>query len=212
MNQYGFYINVDSCIGCKVCGMACMEKNDLTPGEKFRRILLSSVGKWEEDENGVFAPKDVFSYGISMACNHCSNPACVGACPSGAMTKDDETGIVSSDPETCIGCGSCTKACPYEVPFVDRETNVSRKCDFCKDELDAGRPPACVGSCSMNALEFGELDKLRSKHPDAVQQLDPLPSANTTDPSILISPPANYKEGMDLIVFNLPEEIEVATS
>ena len=158
MTQYAFYLNMDNCIGCKVCGMACMEKNDLLPGTRFRRILLNGTGSWEKDASGAYVPNDVFAYSLSMACNHCAHPACVEGCPTGAMTKDEETGIVSSDPETCIGCGACAEACPYGVPFVDPESNVARKCDFCQEYVAAGEVPPCVGACSMNALDYGDID------------------------------------------------------
>ena len=97
MTQYAFYLNMDNCIGCKVCGMACMEKNDLLPGTRFRRILLNGTGSWEKDASGAYVPNDVFAYSLSMACNHCAHPACVEGCPTGAMTKDEETGIVWND-------------------------------------------------------------------------------------------------------------------
>ena len=59
MTQYAFYLNVDNCIGCKVCGMACMEKNDLLPGMRFRRILLNSTGSWEKDASGLYVANGV---------------------------------------------------------------------------------------------------------------------------------------------------------
>ena len=208
MTQYALYLNMDNCIGCKVCGMACMEKNDLLPGTRFRRILLNGTGSWEKDASGAYVPNDVFAYSLSMACNHCAHPACVEGCPTGAMTKDEETGIVSSDPETCIGCGACAEACPYGVPFVDPESNVARKCDFCQEYVAAGEVPPCVGACSMNALDYGDIDELRSKYPDAVATIDPLPSADVTGPSLLLTPPAKYREGLAVTNFNLPEELE----
>lgn len=208
MTQYAFYLNVDNCIGCKVCGMACMEKNDLLSGMRFRRILLNSTGSWEKDASGLYVANGVFAYSLSVACNHCARPACVEQCPTGAMVKDSDTGIVSSDPETCIGCGTCGEACPYGVPFVDPERNIARKCDFCQEYLAVGEVPPCVGACSMNALEYGDIEELREKHSDAVSSIDPLPSPDLTGPSLLLVPPAKYADGLDITNFNLPEELE----
>ncbi len=57
-------------------------------------------------------------------------PACVASCPTGAMAKDTDTGIVSNDPDVCIGCGACAKACPYGAPAVVETLGIAKKCDM----------------------------------------------------------------------------------
>ena len=63
-----------------------------------------------------------------------------------------EDGIVVHDPEVCIGCQSCIKACPYEHPVYLEEENRIIRCDMCAARLDAGDVPACVEACPMKIL------------------------------------------------------------
>jgi anaerobic dimethyl sulfoxide reductase subunit B (iron-sulfur subunit) len=208
MSQYAFYVNSNRCITCKACGMACKDKNDLEPGRKYRRIHSMSTGAWSRDASGIYVPKDVFSYSVSLACNHCAQPACVAACPVGAMQKDDATGIVDNDKAVCIGCGSCSTACPYNAPSLDKAAQKTGKCDFCKDLLEQGQPPACVAACSAQALDFGELADIKAAHADAVQQVAPLADPGMTTPSLFITPRRGYSDGIKATSFNLPEELQ----
>ena len=97
---------------------------------------------------------------MTVSCNHCESPACVANCPTGAMEKDDETGIVSVDKEVCIGCGTCANTCPYGAPVIDKEAAVSTKCDLCADRLADGELPACVNACPVKVLTHGDLAEL----------------------------------------------------
>lgn len=180
-NQLGFYQNSDICIGCKACMVSCKDKNNLPLGEKFRKVYDYANCEWEVTEDGVAKAKDVYAYSVSMACNHCENPACVSVCPTAAMQKRED-GIVFSDQELCIGCGSCVSACPYEVPYISAETKKSRKCDFCKDLIDQGEVPYCVAACSMRCLEYGEIEELRAEHGDTAT-VAPIVADTGTGPS-----------------------------
>ena len=133
-------------------------------------------------------------YHMSMACNHCENPACVAACTTGAMFVSED-GTVQHDDALCDGCQNCVMACPYGQPQYIEEKNVVHKCDSCKVLRDMGEQPACVAACLMRCLEFGDLDELKAKHQgeDLVQELACLPEA-ITKPSILIRPRAAAKE------------------
>ncbi len=207
MSQRAFYVNSDSCITCKVCGMACKDKNDLKPGRKFRKIYSQSAGSWSISENGVPQPSGVLSYSVSIGCNHCAMPLCLANCPMGAIVKRDD-GIVYIDQALCDGCGDCAEACPYDAPSLDEEAGKMGKCDFCMDLLDEGEVPVCVAACSMQALNFGELEDLKASHPEAVQQVAPLVSPDQTSPSLLINPRRGYQSGMTTISINMPEEIQ----
>lgn len=205
--QYGFYVNTNECLGCRMCIIACKDKNDLPIGEKFRRVYDYSGGSWTVDDNGVMSPSDLFSYAVSTGCHHCASPACFAVCPVGAIEKRQD-GIVWIDETACTGCGSCATACPFDAPYVSKVTNTARKCDFCKDLIDNGENPVCVQSCPVRCLEYGELEDLKAAHPDAVDTLAPLPEDADTMPSSLYSRHRMNPDGaLPGEIRNAPEEI-----
>ena len=126
--QYGFYIDSARCTGCKTCELACKDYKNLSPEVNFRRIYEYTGGDWQED-NGVWH-QNVFSYYLSISCNHCEDPACVKVCPSGAMHKRED-GFVVVDESVCIGCRYCHMACPYGAPQFNAEKGHMTKCDGC---------------------------------------------------------------------------------
>lgn len=144
--QLGFLLDQRYCIGCQGCQTACQARNYSDPGE-FLRIA----------DNFELVDKDTY---ISVSCNHCEQPACAENCPVGAITKDEETGIVSTDYATCVGCKTCIKVCPYDAPKYNIKKETSHKCDFCKDRLEVGEQPACVEACPMKVLTYGDLAEL----------------------------------------------------
>jgi anaerobic dimethyl sulfoxide reductase subunit B (iron-sulfur subunit) len=149
--QLGFIHNNRDCIGCRACEIACKDKNGLPPGPRFRRVMYI--------EGGVYpAP---YAYMVNMSCNHCAQPACLPTCPTGAIWKRKEDGIVDIDSTLCIGCRRCEAACPFGAPQYDVMASVIKKCNFCVDEIDAGRKPYCVAACMMRVLDSGPIDELR---------------------------------------------------
>ncbi len=185
MAQYGFYFDNSRCTGCHTCELACKDYNDLDQTIAFRRVYDYEGGETLAAADGTVTTT-AYGYHVSSACNHCVAPACVEVCPSGAMQKDAETGIVWTDHEVCIACGSCAAACPYGAPTVDEVKDYSVKCDLCRDRVGAGLAPICVESCPLRALEFGEIEALRSAHPDAVDAIAPLPDPSKTGPNVCI--------------------------
>ena len=165
-------------MGCRTCQVACCDKNDLDPIVVFRNVKSFEVGEFPKAR----------SYHYSATCNHCENPACVPGCPTEAMYINEEDGTIQHDDEKCIGCQYCVKTCPYGVPQYVESLEISQKCDACIELRAGGEPPACVASCSMRALEFGSIDELRAKYPEAVQEIALLPSADMTSPSLAIAP------------------------
>ena len=208
MAQYGFYFDSASCTGCKTCQVSCKENYHLPVHNLLRRVYLYQGGGWEPTAAGFYTPNGVFSYQVSIACNHCADPACVAACPTGAMQKNPETGIVWTDPEVCIGCGTCVAACPYKAPQIHEETGLAVKCDMCKDEVAAGRKPYCVAACPMRALDWGEYDELVAKYGEGNVEVAPLP-LNTTNPCLVLNPhpkaqPSGSADGAEI---SLAEEL-----
>jgi len=176
----GFYFDVNMCIGCRTCQVACKDRNNLKPGIIFRRVRTFETGHYPAAE----------AYNYSGSCNHCQEAGCVKGCPSGAMYHA-EAGTVQHDRNKCLGCGYCTWNCPYGVPQLDEDAGIVDKCDSCKPLRDAGGNPVCVDACLMRCLEFGDLDELRAKYGnDLVRALPILPSEALTNPNIAIKPKA----------------------
>lgn len=193
-NQLGFYIDTNSCVGCKTCEIACKDKFNLSVGPRPRFVREIHGGSWIPDEadSTLFRPEHVYSYNLSMSCGHCENPACVANCPTGAMQKDDDTGIVWSDPDVCIGCGTCAQSCPYDAPQLTDDDDIVHKCNLCRD-LPDGETPACVDACPMRALEVGPYDDLVAKYGD-LRDMAPLPDSSQTHPHIVIAPHRSLDE------------------
>jgi anaerobic dimethyl sulfoxide reductase subunit B len=182
--QYGFFFDSSACSGCKTCQVACKDKNNLGAGVLWRRVYEIAGGGWRR-EGALWLPA-VRAYNISLACNHCADPACLKSCPTKAIAKGPD-GIVLLDSRRCIGCRYCEWSCPYGAPRYDPEQGVVGKCDFCFDLIDGGGTPACVAACPMRALEFGELEDLKSRS-GGRDEVFPLPAASQTRPSLLIRP------------------------
>ncbi len=181
----GFYVDIQRCIGCKTCQVACKDRRDLQQaGPRPRRVDTYECGTYPE----------VGLFHLSLGCNHCENPACVEGCPTGAMHKADD-GTVVYDSDLCVYCRNCILMCPYGAPQEDDEHKAIAKCDACKALRDAGRNPVCVDACPMRAIEFGDMDELRAAHGDAVNELPCMPSASITNPNVLLgASPAALRE------------------
>ena len=180
MANLGFYYNMNTCLGCASCQVACKEKHHLLPGEYMRRVSQLDFGP------------------ISLACNHCEDALCVKACPTGAMYKSED-GLTLHDDGKCIGCGACTWNCPYGAAHISKATGFSTKCDSCLDLRGEGLRPACVAACPTASLMFGDMDEFREVFESPanrfVKDVPGLPCSNLTKPNILIKPSKKNKEG-----------------
>ncbi len=144
--QYGFYFDETRCIQCRTCELACKSAHNVEPGVKWRRVIETWGGNYPDVTRTFF----------SLACMHCEKPACVAVCPTGAIRKRVEDGIVVVDMDKCNGCQDCFPACPYGVPQFGKDGKM-QKCDFC---TEIGSEPACVVSCPAEAIYAGTLDEL----------------------------------------------------
>ncbi len=168
---YGMGIDVNKCIGCARCVVACKTENDVPEEPYFfntwiERYVIQSGGEVEvESPNGGidgFGPiadaEQVWrTFFVPKLCNHCANPPCVQVCPVGA-TFITEDGVVLVDQDYCIGCRYCIQACPYGARYMHPEKHVAGKCTFCYHRLVKGKVPACVEACPTGARIFGEVE------------------------------------------------------
>ena len=182
MTQYGFFIDQSRCIGCNSCTVACMQWNQIEPGN----IRWMRVQTWEE---GTFP--HTRNHILPVNCYQCQDPLCLKACKQGVISKEAEFGAVLVDQEKCIGCRNCWKACPYGAPQFagDEMGEPMSKCNMCIDRLQEGKLPICVRSCSMRALDFGPLEELKEKYGD-LQALPGMPNPKVPKPSVVFKPAA----------------------
>ena len=176
--RYGMVVDLNRCVGCQTCTIACKHHNDTPPGVQWRRVLDVEQGEYPNVER-LF---------LVTGCQHCAEPPCVPVCPTGA-TRQRADGLVTMDYDTCIGCGYCAVACPYQARtiahehewyfgessrqeakvFHEERVGVATKCTFCVDKvddaaqspdvvpgLDLEATPACAASCIAQALHFGD--------------------------------------------------------
>jgi anaerobic dimethyl sulfoxide reductase subunit B (iron-sulfur subunit) len=186
MAKLAFFFDATMCTGCKACQVACKDKSDLPVGVNWRRVAEFSGGNWVKNPDGTY-DNTAFAYYTSIACNHCDNPLCLDVCPTQAIWKRDEDGIVLIDSDKCIGCRYCEWACPYGAPQFNEEVGVMTKCNFCFDYIDEGQSPSCVAACPSRALDFGDIEELRAKYGDTAE-IAPLPEAKITEPNLVIKP------------------------
>jgi Fe-S-cluster-containing dehydrogenase component len=139
------------CVACKACVLACKAENALPDG--YCRDWLV------EETRGVFP--NLSAQNRSERCNHCSDPPCVYACPTGA-SHVNAGGVVLVTHHKCTGCKACIAACPYDSRYVHPEGYVD-KCTFCLHRVDNGLEPACVEVCPTFCLHFGDLNDSSSE-------------------------------------------------
>jgi len=183
VTQYAFFVDSDACSGCKTCQVACKDRYDLPAGIHWRRVLEITAGDWTR-KGGAWT-NTVAAYNLSVACHHCLDPLCAGACPTEAIWKRED-GLVLIDEARCTKCYKCRSACPYDAIRSDPVRGVS-KCHFCPDELAAGKPPVCVAACPNRALDFGDLEEIRRKH-GTVSQVFPLIDPASARPALVVKP------------------------
>ncbi|WP_225749837.1 4Fe-4S dicluster domain-containing protein [Paraeggerthella sp. Marseille-Q4926] len=196
MSQRAFFFDASRCTGCKTCEFACKDAYDLDVGTAYRKVYEYTGGETVRLGDG-FATT-CFAYSVSVSCCHCENPACVRVCPTEAMHKEAESGLVLVDVRRCIGCGYCHLSCPYNAPKVDREKGHSVKCHGCRDRLDEGKKPVCVEACPARALDFGPFEAMEKLGRRA--DIAPLPEASATAPNLFVRPcsdarPSGSKDG-----------------
>lgn len=179
-SRYGFAIDTIRCVGCHTCSIACKIKNNLPDDVIWNRVLTNG-GASMDTASGTF-PNLSKEY-VTVACQHCENPACVKVCPVGATFKDPDTGAVRQDYDKCIGCRMCIAACPYtgvrsfnwdepthsigfavgDTDAPEHQKHTVEKCTMCWHRLARGEEPTCVEACLAKARHWGDLDDPNSE-------------------------------------------------
>ncbi len=133
-------------------------------GPNWEEILGTEFEKRKADKNfdnmqtdmlGEF--ENTFMMYLPRLCEHCLNPACVASCPSGAIYKREEDGIVLIDQDKCRGWRMCVSACPYKKIYYNWKTGKSEKCIFCYPRIEAGQPTICSETCVGRIRYLGVL-------------------------------------------------------
>ncbi len=157
MSTKAILTDITKCIGCLECVAACKRYNRLDPDvpRRWDRNDGLSARNWTSiiDKPGP--------HYVRKQCRHCLEPACVSACPVGALHKTKD-GAVIYDIDKCIGCRYCMIACPYGIPRYDwdKPAPYIQKCNLCYERIKRGRQPACTEACPTDATIFGDRDKL----------------------------------------------------
>lgn len=176
--KYGMLLNLDRCIGCYACVVACKMCHGTRPGVNYNAVNTVEYGE------GASAQR---RYILTM-CMHCDDAPCAAVCPTGATYKTAE-GPVVIDYDKCIGCGACVDACPYGQRYlvVDDETSyegsvapyeeesserlkVAEKCTFCYDRVKEGMAPMCTVHCPGQSRIFGDVDDPESDISKAIAE------------------------------------------
>ena len=131
--------------------------DDLSGSPVYGESDPNLEGLSEEQRQQMFAIERLVFFYFPRICNHCLNPACVAACPSGALYKRGEDGIVLVDQQRCRAWRSCIAACPYKKVFYNWFTGKSEKCILCYPRLETGQAPACFHSCVGRIRYLGVL-------------------------------------------------------
>jgi carbon-monoxide dehydrogenase iron sulfur subunit len=156
------FVNPERCIGCLQCELACAVEHSSSQDETVAFLETPVPRKRVHVEAGP-----VVTFSFPNRCRHCDPAPCLQVCPTGAIIRDDEHGLVLVEPKRCIGCAMCAAVCPFDVltfhPLADGpgpDIAVAVKCDGCIERMRRGETPACAEVCKVDALVFGELNEL----------------------------------------------------
>ena len=154
MTRYAILTDLNKCVGCLACSISCKVINNVPVGSYWNKVLR--VGPNPRTEGGQWP--DVYTYFLTVQCQHCENPECVHVCPTEASHIAAD-GTVQIDKSKCIGCQFCAMACPYGVRYLNEEEGVVEKCTLCEQKIAQGELPQCVAQCGGRARFFGDLEQ-----------------------------------------------------
>ena len=185
-SQVGMVLNLDKCIGCHTCSVTCKNVWTGREGMEYAWFnnveTKPGIGypkNWEDQEewqggwirgiHGKLTPRlggkmgvlskifATFMMYLPRLCEHCLNPSCVATCPSGAIYKREEDGIVLIDQDKCRGWRLCISGCPYKKIYFNWKSGKSEKCIFCYPRIESGQPTVCSETCVGRIRYLGVL-------------------------------------------------------
>ncbi|MCD8316301.1 MAG: 4Fe-4S dicluster domain-containing protein [Eggerthellaceae bacterium] len=154
MSQYAIVTDLNRCVGCLGCMVACKAINDVPIGSYWTKVLR--IGPNQSIQGAQV--NDAYMYFLPVQCQHCEDPECVKVCPTEASTKQED-GTVQIDKSKCIGCQFCVMSCPYGVRYLNEDERVVEKCTLCEQRTAQGELPQCVSQCGGIAKFYGDLDE-----------------------------------------------------
>lgn len=164
-------LDPEKCVGCKHCYLACALVHSQSED------IFGAMNETPVPRARIFVDIAHDQKAFPNRCRHCDPSPCLGACPSGSVFRDEQTGSVLIDQEKCINCAMCAMSCPFGVIRFYPEARmpfhkvVAVKCDNCVDKIRADGIPACVDACKTGALAYGEINELlRERHLVAIRQ------------------------------------------
>ena len=128
---------------------------DILGTEFKKRSVDNNFDNMQKEMYGEF--ENTFMMYLPRLCEHCLNPTCAAACPSGAIYKREEDGIVLIDQEKCRGWRMCVSGCPYKKIYFNWKSGKSEKCIFCYPRIEAGQPTICSETCVGRIRYLGVL-------------------------------------------------------
>ena len=153
MARYAIVTDLNRCVGCLGCTVACKVVNGVPIGNFWNKVLR--IGPFANEEGATFP--NVYTYFLPVGCQHCADPECVKVCPTEASHVLPD-GTVQIDKSKCIGCQFCAMACPYGVRYLNEEERVVEKCTLCEQQIAQGELPQCVSQCVGLAKFFGDIE------------------------------------------------------
>jgi len=166
--------------------------DDLSGTPDYARNDPNLVNLSAAEQEAMFQLERMAFFYLPRICNHCLNPACVASCPSGALYKRGEDGVVLINQNVCRAWRMCVTACPYKKTYYNWHSGKSEKCILCYPRIEAGHAPACMHSCVGRIRYMGvilyDADRIEEvssvdEHELVDQQLDLL--MDPFDPSVI---------------------------
>jgi len=133
------YSEPDKCTGCKICELVCSGEKEGEFNPLLSRIRTVRLGT---------------IVNTSLACRLCDDPTCVRACPSKALTQEDQTGLIRVDEDRCTGCGWCIEACEFGAIALPADRKHVIICDLCDGD------PRCIDMCPQSALSLKNAEEM----------------------------------------------------